>query len=85
MPDLPEEKAAAITEALFAGRKIEAIKIYREFSGEGLKEAKQAMEKLEAELRQECPEKFGASTKAGCGAMLLFGGLLTVLTGWGLA
>ena len=85
MATLPEEKATAITEALFAGRKIEAIKIYREFSGEGLKEAKDAMDTLEIELRQECPEKFHASAKGGCGAMIVLGGMLAALAGWGLA
>jgi ribosomal protein L7/L12 len=85
MAALPEEKASAITEALFAGQKIEAIKIYRESGGGGLKEAKEAMDRLEAELREECPEKFSASAKGGCGAVILIGGMLAALAGWGMA
>ncbi|MCF6287298.1 MAG: ribosomal protein L7/L12 [Candidatus Hydrogenedentes bacterium] len=85
MTEIPEENAAAITKALFAGRKIEAIKIYRDSAGAGLKEAKEAMDRLEAELHEECPEKFSASAKGGCGAVLLFGGMLAALAGWGMA
>ena len=39
-----------IQDALRRGNKIEAIKIYRELTGVGLAEAKQAVENLEARL-----------------------------------
>ncbi|MEV7418696.1 ribosomal protein L7/L12 [Streptomyces sp. NPDC089919] len=39
-----------VLERLRAGKKIEAIKIYRELTGEGLKEAKDAVEALEHKL-----------------------------------
>jgi LSD1 subclass zinc finger protein len=44
---LPLDKLVQINEQLQRGRKIEAIKIYRETFGGGLKEAKDAVERLE--------------------------------------
>jgi ribosomal protein L7/L12 len=43
---LPRAEALAIGEALRAGNKIEAIKLYREHTGLGLKEAKDAVEEM---------------------------------------
>jgi ribosomal protein L7/L12 len=64
---IPEDKLTVIKEALFSGRKIEAIKLYREATDAGLAEAKTAVEKIEAELRASSPEKFTAPTaKKGC-------------------
>ena len=62
-----------IKEALFLGRKIDAIKVHREATGSGLAEAKDAVEKLETELRATQPEKFTAqvSSGKGCAAMIL--------------
>lgn len=62
----------AIMSALFEGRKIEAIKLYREATGVGLAEAKSFVEGLEARLREENPGKFSVgSGKSGCGFMVL--------------
>jgi hypothetical protein len=47
-----------IEDSIFAGRKIEAIKLYRKYSGLGLKEAKDAVEETEKKLRAESPGKF---------------------------
>ncbi|MBL9195001.1 MAG: ribosomal protein L7/L12, partial [Opitutaceae bacterium] len=52
---LPEEKLAALRAFIFSGEKIAAIKLYREITGFGLKEAKEAVEALEASLRKESP------------------------------
>ena len=79
-PELP--KIEQIKQALFAGQKIAAIKIYREHTNSGLAEAKTAIEKLEAELRASSPEKFTAAppVKVGCvGALLVV--VLLVLVG----
>jgi ribosomal protein L7/L12 len=73
------ERAAWIHEALFKGDKIEAIKLYREGTNLGLKESKEAVEKLETELRQKSPERFAAKPAgksclvvlAACGGMLV--------------
>lgn len=47
-----------VVNAIVADRKIEAIKLYRQYSGIGLKEAKDAVDELEKKLRTESPEKF---------------------------
>ncbi|MBK7997731.1 MAG: ribosomal protein L7/L12 [Verrucomicrobia bacterium] len=68
--ELPEDKRAAILEAIYGGppRKIEAIKLVREATGCGLKEAKEFVEKLGAELYAKEPAKFTAvpTGKSGC-------------------
>lgn len=65
--DIPEDKMEALAEALFNGRKIEAIKNYRLITGLGLKEAKEDVEAIEADLRTKHPEKFVARPpRAGC-------------------
>jgi Ribosomal protein L7/L12 C-terminal domain len=56
---LSEGDLNEIREAIFAGRTIEAIKLYREFDpGAGLKEAKDAVEAMEKKLREESPQRF---------------------------
>ena len=70
-----------IQAAIFAGRKIEAIKLYRQSSGKGLKEAKDFVEALEVELRQRSPEQFTAPPAGkGCvGAVVILLLLVGVL------
>lgn len=46
-PELPPEALAQVRAALAAGNKIEAIKLYREHTGLGLKEAKDAVDAME--------------------------------------
>ena len=43
----------------------EAIKLYREWTGAGLKEAKDQVEALETSLRAKAPARFGPATKRG--------------------
>ncbi len=66
--ELPEDKRQAILEAIYGARKIEAIKLVREATGCGLKEAKEFVEKLSAELYAKEPQKFSAAPtgKSGC-------------------
>jgi PelA/Pel-15E family pectate lyase len=80
-PQIPEAQAAQIREFVFAGRKIQAIKLLRESTpGLGLAEAKTVIEKLEAELRQTSREKFtGKSGGCGARAALFFIALLILL------
>jgi len=47
MSNTPRDTLKEIKEALFGGRKIEAIQLYGEVRGVGLKEAKEDVEKLE--------------------------------------
>lgn len=66
---------------LFEGRKIEAIKVYREARGVGLKEAKEDLDRLEEELRGREPEKFkvGPGGKGCVGVLLLGVGIVGVV------
>ncbi len=57
----------AIEAAVFAGQKIPAIRLYREATGQGLKESKDFVDALEAELRRTDPTKFTAPEGKGCG------------------
>jgi hypothetical protein len=84
IPQIPEEQVAAISTAIFSGNKITAIKLYREASGLGLKESKDAIEALETSLRAQYPDKFSASPKGkGCGtAVVLFGLGSLAVTVW---
>jgi ribosomal protein L7/L12 len=78
-PQLTPEQRQAFADALYAGRKIEAIKQLRELSGLGLKESKALIDKLEAELRTVHPERFTAkSSKGSCAVALL---IIIVMTG----
>jgi hypothetical protein len=56
--ELTPEQREAFAKALYAGRKIDAIKQLRELSGLGLKESKEIIERLESELRATHPERF---------------------------
>ena len=71
--ELPEDKRQIILEAIYGGRKIEAIKLVREAAGCGLKQAKEFVEKLAAELYAKEPRKFAAapSAKSGCVGLVL--------------
>lgn len=62
------ELVEQIVQSLKQGQKIQAIKYYRESTGAGLKESKEAIDEL--------MEKYDISIKSGCASMLLF-----ILTG----
>ncbi|MBX7195992.1 MAG: ribosomal protein L7/L12 [Sandaracinaceae bacterium] len=49
-PAAASKSASAVVAALRAGNKIEAIRLYREQTGLGLRESKDAVDKLEREL-----------------------------------
>lgn len=72
---LSDELLGRLSDAIFQGRKIDAIKIHREATGMGLKESKGEVEAIEARLRQSHPEKFALSRPdggSGClGAVVL--------------
>lgn len=81
--DLNDAVKDEITEAIFSGRKIEAIKLYREATGQGLKESKDFIEALTDRLREQHPDRVPAAT-SGCGATVLLMALVPVslLTLW---
>jgi len=68
---LSDSQRNQITELLNRGEKIEAIKLYREATGVGLKESKDAVEAMEAGLE---PRPAGSrdpfAKKAGCFGMI---------------
>jgi ribosomal protein L7/L12 len=67
-----------IQATLFRGDRIAAIKLYRTSTGEGLKESRDFILAVEAELRRTDPGKFTAPPAKGCGTLVLC--LLVVLT-----
>ena len=78
---LSEGDREQVETQIFAGRKIQAIKAYRAATGAGLKDAKEAVEALERELRSSTPEKFAAETSgSGCMSSLLLLLVLPALT-----
>ena len=61
------DQIEAIKQALYAGHKIMAIKLYRGQNRVGLADAKNAVEKLEAQLRLSSPGSFSAPPASkGC-------------------
>lgn len=73
---IPPEATRQIAELVFAGNKIAAIRLYREHSGEGLKESKDFVEALERSLRASDPGKFAArSAGKGCLGMAALCGI----------
>lgn len=61
-----------ISQQLRLGRKIQAIKIYRQATGFGLKDSKDFIDQLETALRTEDPDSFKFQTPNGmAGAVLL--------------
>lgn len=82
MNPLPESTRQEIDRALFEGRKIEAIQAYRLAADCGLKDAKQAVERREAELRAQDPARF-PRPRAGCLPLLIASGaVLGLLAAW---
>jgi ribosomal protein L7/L12 len=65
------DAADQIEAAVFAGKKIQAIRLYRQSSGQGLKESKDFIEALEVELRRTEPMRFTAPAAKGCGLTVL--------------
>jgi hypothetical protein len=74
---LSDDQRTQMTELLFIGHKINAIKIYRGATGAGLKESKDFVDALEASLQQTMPEKFNIIQYAGPPASFV----ITILVG----
>ena len=71
--DLTQEQIAGIKEEIEAENKIEAIKMCREYSGWGLKESKDYVERYIKELIERDPEKYSyllSSGSSGCFAVI---------------
>jgi hypothetical protein len=64
---LTDAQLNAISDALRAGNKIQAIKLHRKATGLGLKESKDEVEAIEAGLREKFPDQFPAKAQGkGC-------------------
>lgn len=73
---LTDEQMDQVVDALAAGRKIDAIKIYREATGKGLKDSKEIIEALILKLKVEDPERFARVSGpggAGCASAVFLG------------
>ena len=75
--NLSDEQWQEIEQQLFAGRKIEAIKLLREAMDCDLKEAKETIDEHEQELRAAYPEKF-KSGGTGCVGVLMLSLVVSV-------
>ena len=81
MADEPtQEQIEEIGSALASGRKIEAIKIYREATGKDLKAAKEFVDALIPKLKEQDPEKYAklSAQGTGCASVILLCVGLTV-------
>jgi len=77
-PNSPtDEQWKQIKDVLATGNKIEAIKLYREFTNCQLFDAKQAIDKLYEELRAADPEKYPQAQ--GCMRMIVLAAALIYL------
>lgn len=72
MPDnISDEQWQPIDNEIFAGRKIQAIKLYREAIQTDLKTAKDAVDQRDRDLRAASPEAFKTPAGKGCMSCLM--------------
>jgi len=76
MAELSDTQRQQIIVAIYANRKIEAIRLHRAATNFGLRESKEFIEELQSRLWQETPEKFVSPPRSGC-----FGSAAIVLIG----
>ena len=82
MAQLEDTQQKQVDDLILAGRKIEAIKVYREAVPQSdLTQAKSAVDERERELKKNNPQPVGASPKkSGC-LSLLAGVIMLVVVG----
>ncbi|MCA8983785.1 MAG: hypothetical protein R3C12_21375 [Planctomycetaceae bacterium] len=85
MNELNPDQIHAIHQALLEGQQIQAIKLYRDATGAGLRESKEFIDALLPQLKEQHPEQFAKHSGTGCAllgllATLLTGGLFMALT-----
>jgi hypothetical protein len=76
-PEISGDAALAIEEALERGRKIDAIKIYRRAAGVGLKDAKDAVERVE-DFKPTMAEISMVNRQEGSNPVFVVAGLLAI-------
>lgn len=67
--ELNDQSRQEILDCIRGNRKIEAIKLYRDATGAGLKESKEFIEELTRQLQADDPNF--TPQKAGCAAVVL--------------
>ena len=78
--ELTPEQLTTISNAIYSGNKIEAIKLYRTATGKDLKDSKDAVEKLAAELEAKNPAMFAKQRRqSGSLATLVFWGAIAAV------
>jgi len=78
--ELTPEQLTAISNAIYSGNKIEAIKLYRTATGKDLKDSKDAVEKLAVELEARNPAMFARRrSQSGSLATLVFWGAIAAV------
>ncbi|MCA9156911.1 MAG: hypothetical protein KDA72_01210 [Planctomycetales bacterium] len=73
-----------ITELIYAGQKLEAVKRYRDQRSISLVDAKQFVEQLTDELKQKYPDRFSARSTTGCAGLIALIAIALVATTAGL-
>lgn len=76
--DIEKTDLEEIESLIYQGKKIQAIKAYRNATFKGLKESKDYVERLSMELYEKNPARFTAepSKSAGCGTAIFFLGVI---------
>ncbi|WP_146599043.1 hypothetical protein [Novipirellula aureliae] len=71
MKEIPPELMDEISESIYQGRKLEAVKRYKELRGTSLLDAKNFIEALTEELKAASPERFSTQSTVGCASVLV--------------
>jgi len=78
--ELTPEQLTTISNAIYSGNKIEAIKLYRTATGKDLKDSKDAVEKLAGELEARNRAMFARQRRqSGSLATLVFWGAIAAV------
>lgn len=70
--EISAEVMNEIMDCIYKGKKIEAIKLYIDARSVRLKQGKDFIETLTAELREQHPDKFQIPERTGCMGVLIF-------------
>jgi hypothetical protein len=83
-PTPSPDKMNEVRSLIAAGNKIGAIKVYREITGVGLKEAKDAVEAMASDPNAPIPAPLpsNASQKSGCYGLLALGLGIGIVAWW---
>ena len=79
--DLSDEQWEQIDAELFAGRKVGAIKLFREFTGVDLVTAKEFIDKYQGDLFEKLPDRFEKTTSQGCLSVIILAMMIAIAIG----